>query len=96
ILMSCHMASEHSSSGPALHEMNPATISSGLMLNPPPLTPFVPPSRTDCDILFQLLFDELLTPLPSVDHSALKVIALIAKVVAPEPVVSTATFLNNS
>ncbi|GKB35792.1 retrovirus-related pol polyprotein from transposon TNT 1-94 [Tanacetum coccineum] len=28
------MASEHSSSGPALHEMNPATISSGLVPNP--------------------------------------------------------------
>ncbi|GJX61492.1 putative ribonuclease H-like domain-containing protein [Tanacetum coccineum] len=33
------MASEHSSSGPALHEMNPATISSGLVPNPPPSTP---------------------------------------------------------
>ncbi|GKA80501.1 integrase, catalytic region, zinc finger, CCHC-type containing protein, partial [Tanacetum coccineum] len=33
------MASEHSSSGPALHEMTPATISLGLMPNPPPSTP---------------------------------------------------------
>ncbi|GJV68373.1 retrovirus-related pol polyprotein from transposon TNT 1-94 [Tanacetum coccineum] len=41
------MASEHSSLGPALHEMTPATISSGLVPNPPPSTPFVPPSRTD-------------------------------------------------
>ncbi|GKB36469.1 retrovirus-related pol polyprotein from transposon TNT 1-94 [Tanacetum coccineum] len=41
------MASEHSSSGPALHEMTPATISLGLVPNPPPSTPFVPPSRTD-------------------------------------------------
>ncbi|GJU79897.1 retrovirus-related pol polyprotein from transposon TNT 1-94 [Tanacetum coccineum] len=40
------MASEHSSSGPALHEMTPATISSGLVPNPPPSTSFVPPSRT--------------------------------------------------
>ncbi|GJU02346.1 retrovirus-related pol polyprotein from transposon TNT 1-94 [Tanacetum coccineum] len=40
------MASEHSSLGPALHEMTPATISSGLVPNPPPSTPFVPPSRT--------------------------------------------------
>ncbi|GJR52420.1 retrovirus-related pol polyprotein from transposon TNT 1-94 [Tanacetum coccineum] len=38
------MASEHSSSGPALHEMTPATISLGLVPNPHPLTPFVPPS----------------------------------------------------
>ncbi|GKC26162.1 retrovirus-related pol polyprotein from transposon TNT 1-94, partial [Tanacetum coccineum] len=32
------MASEHSSSGPALHEMTPATISSGIVPNPPPST----------------------------------------------------------
>ncbi|GKB94960.1 retrovirus-related pol polyprotein from transposon TNT 1-94, partial [Tanacetum coccineum] len=83
------MASEHSSSGPALHEMTPATISLGLVPNPPPSTPFVPPSRTDWDLLFQPLFDELLTPPPSVDHPAPEVIAPIAEVVAPEPAVST-------
>ncbi|GJT27216.1 retrovirus-related pol polyprotein from transposon TNT 1-94 [Tanacetum coccineum] len=83
------MASEHSSSGPALHEMTPATISSGLVPNPPPSTPFVPPSRTDWDILFQPMFDELLTPPPSVDLPAPKVIALIDEVVAPVPAVST-------
>ncbi|GJW53628.1 retrovirus-related pol polyprotein from transposon TNT 1-94 [Tanacetum coccineum] len=47
------MAFEHSSSGPALHEMTPATINSGLVSNPPPSTPFVPPSRTDWDILYK-------------------------------------------
>ncbi|GJV59617.1 retrovirus-related pol polyprotein from transposon TNT 1-94 [Tanacetum coccineum] len=83
------MASEHSSSEPALHEMTPATISSGLVLNPPPSTPFVPPSRTDWDILFQPLFDKLLNPPPSVDPPAPEVIAPIAKVIAPEPVNST-------
>ncbi|GJW71656.1 retrovirus-related pol polyprotein from transposon TNT 1-94 [Tanacetum coccineum] len=41
------MVSEHSSSGPALHEMTPATIISGLVSNPSPSTPFVPPLRTD-------------------------------------------------
>ncbi|GJX95157.1 retrovirus-related pol polyprotein from transposon TNT 1-94 [Tanacetum coccineum] len=60
-----------------------------LVPNPPPSTPFVPPSRTDWDILFQPLFDELLTPPPSVDHPAPEVIAPIAEVVAPEPAVST-------
>ncbi|GKC30319.1 integrase, catalytic region, zinc finger, CCHC-type containing protein [Tanacetum coccineum] len=75
------MASEHSSSGPALHEMTPATISSGLVPNPPLSTPFIPPLRTDWDILFQPLFDELLTPSPSVDLPAPVVIALIAEVV---------------
>ncbi|GJZ59955.1 integrase, catalytic region, zinc finger, CCHC-type containing protein [Tanacetum coccineum] len=83
------MASEYSSSGPVLHEMTPVTISSGLVPNPPPSTPFVPPSRTDWDILFQPLFDELLTPPPSVDHPAPKVIAPINEVVAPEPAAST-------
>ncbi|GKF08451.1 retrovirus-related pol polyprotein from transposon TNT 1-94, partial [Tanacetum coccineum] len=46
------MASKHSSSGPALHEMTPATISLGLVPNPSPSTLFVPPSRTDLDMLF--------------------------------------------
>nr|GEV31647.1 hypothetical protein [Tanacetum cinerariifolium] len=59
------------------------------MPNPPSSTPFVPSSRTDWDILFQLLFDELLTPPPSVDHPAPEVIALISKVVALEPAAST-------
>ncbi|GJX25831.1 retrovirus-related pol polyprotein from transposon TNT 1-94 [Tanacetum coccineum] len=59
------MASKHSSSGPALHEMTPATISSGL------------------------LFEELFTPPPSVDHPVPEVIAPIAEVVAPEPAAST-------
>ncbi|GJZ77938.1 retrovirus-related pol polyprotein from transposon TNT 1-94, partial [Tanacetum coccineum] len=61
------MAFEHSNLEPALHEMTPATISSGLVPNPPTSTPFVPPSRIDWDILFQPLFDELLNPSSSVD-----------------------------
>ncbi|GKC15617.1 hypothetical protein Tco_1012399 [Tanacetum coccineum] len=59
------------------------------MTNPPPSTPFVPPSRTEWDILFQPLFNELLNPLSSVDRPALEVIAPIAEVVAPELVAST-------
>ncbi|GKB55430.1 retrovirus-related pol polyprotein from transposon TNT 1-94 [Tanacetum coccineum] len=83
------MASEHSSSGPVLHEMTPTTISSGLVPNPPPSTPFIPPSRTDWDMLFQPLFDELLNPPPSVDHPAPEVVAPIDEVAAIVPVVST-------
>ncbi|GKC51040.1 hypothetical protein Tco_1073785, partial [Tanacetum coccineum] len=59
------------------------------MPNPPPSTLFVPPSRTDWDILFQPLFNELLTPPPSVDLPAPKVIAPIDEVVAPILAVST-------
>ncbi|GJW45350.1 retrovirus-related pol polyprotein from transposon TNT 1-94 [Tanacetum coccineum] len=77
------MASEHSISGPALYEMTPATISSRLVPNPHPSTPFVPPSRSDCDMLFQPLFDEFLNPSPSVDHPAPEVVALINEVIAP-------------
>ncbi|GKE25765.1 retrovirus-related pol polyprotein from transposon TNT 1-94, partial [Tanacetum coccineum] len=77
------MASEHSSLEPALHEMNPATISSGLVPNPPPSKPFVPPSRIDWDLLFQPLFDELFNPLSRVDHPSPEVISPIAEVVSP-------------
>nr|GFA38801.1 hypothetical protein [Tanacetum cinerariifolium] len=64
-------------------------FSVGLVPNPTSSTPFVPPSRTDWDLFFQTLFDELLSPLPSVDHPAPEVISLIAEVVAPEPAAST-------
>ncbi|GJR81714.1 putative ribonuclease H-like domain-containing protein [Tanacetum coccineum] len=83
------MASEHSSSGPALHEMTPVTISLGLVPNPPSLTPFVPPSRSDWDLLFQPMFDESLNPPPYVDLQAPEVIAPIPEVVAHEHAVST-------
>ncbi|GKF64332.1 retrovirus-related pol polyprotein from transposon TNT 1-94, partial [Tanacetum coccineum] len=83
------LASEHSSLGLALHEMTPATINSGLVSNPPPSIPFVPLSRSDWDILFQPLFDKLLTPPPSVDNPASEVIDPIAEVVALVPAVST-------
>ncbi|GJX27887.1 hypothetical protein Tco_0235966 [Tanacetum coccineum] len=53
------------------------------------LTLFIPPLRTDWDLLFQPLFDKLLTPPPSVDHPSPEVIALIAEVVALEPATST-------
>ncbi|GKG00053.1 hypothetical protein Tco_0301743, partial [Tanacetum coccineum] len=55
----------------------------------PPSTSFVPPSRTNWDLLFQPLFDELLNPPSSVDCQAPEVIAPIAEVVAPEPAAST-------
>ncbi|GJZ76626.1 retrovirus-related pol polyprotein from transposon TNT 1-94 [Tanacetum coccineum] len=75
--------------GPVLHEITPATISSGLVPNPPTSTPFVPPLRNDWDLLFQPLFDKLLNPPSSVDRPTPKVIALIAKVVTPVPAAST-------
>nr|GEV74505.1 hypothetical protein [Tanacetum cinerariifolium] len=53
----------------------------GLMPNITSSTPSVPPSRTNWYMLFQSLFDELLTPSPGVDHPAPEVIALIAEVI---------------
>ncbi|GJT96568.1 retrovirus-related pol polyprotein from transposon TNT 1-94 [Tanacetum coccineum] len=83
------MAFEHISSRPPLYEMTPAIISSRLVPNPPPSTLFVPPSRTNWDLLFQPLFDELLNPPSSVNCPTPEVIDLIAEVVAPEPDAST-------
>nr|GFA36452.1 retrovirus-related Pol polyprotein from transposon TNT 1-94 [Tanacetum cinerariifolium] len=85
------MASEQSSLGFALHEMTPATISSGLVPKPISSTPFIPPSRNDWDLLFQSLFDELLTPPPSVNPPAPEFIALIDEVITLEPAESTSS-----
>nr|GFA34080.1 integrase, catalytic region, zinc finger, CCHC-type, peptidase aspartic, catalytic [Tanacetum cinerariifolium] len=62
---------------------------SGFVPKPTSSTSFVPPSRNDWDLLFQPLFDELLTPPPSVDPPAPEVIAPIDAVVAPELAEST-------
>ncbi|GKC96462.1 retrovirus-related pol polyprotein from transposon TNT 1-94, partial [Tanacetum coccineum] len=75
--------SEHSNSGPALHDMTPVSISSGLVPNPPSSTPFVPPSRSGWDLLFQPMFDESLNPQPYADLQAPEVIALIPEAVSP-------------
>ncbi|GKD47059.1 putative ribonuclease H-like domain-containing protein, partial [Tanacetum coccineum] len=55
------MASEHSSSGPTLHEMT-ATISSGLVPNPHPSTPFVPPSVDHPSPEVVTSINEVITP----------------------------------
>ncbi|GJT32984.1 hypothetical protein Tco_0923403 [Tanacetum coccineum] len=55
------MASEHSSSGPALHEMTPVTISSGLVPNPPPST-LVDHSAPKV----VTLIDEVTAPVPAI------------------------------
>nr|GEY58104.1 ribonuclease H-like domain-containing protein [Tanacetum cinerariifolium] len=83
------MASKQSSSGPTLNEMTPATINSGLVQKPSSSTPYVPPSRNDGDLLFQLMFDELLNPPPSADPQAPEVIAQLADVIPPVQAEST-------
>nr|GEW23413.1 uncharacterized mitochondrial protein AtMg00810-like [Tanacetum cinerariifolium] len=56
---------------------------------PSSLTPYVPPSRNDWDLLFQLMFDELLNPPPSIDLQAPEVIAPIIEVIPPVQAEST-------
>ncbi|GJR66090.1 retrovirus-related pol polyprotein from transposon TNT 1-94 [Tanacetum coccineum] len=46
--------------------MTPRTLCSGLVPNPIPQPPYVPPTMNDWDILFQPMFDEFFNPLPSV------------------------------
>ncbi|GKF30110.1 retrovirus-related pol polyprotein from transposon TNT 1-94, partial [Tanacetum coccineum] len=76
------MASEQSSLGPALNEITPGILSSGLVPQPPSLTPFFPPTRDNWDTLLQSLFDEYFCPPPCVDHP-------VPEVATPVPTVST-------
>nr|GFC04984.1 hypothetical protein [Tanacetum cinerariifolium]GFC05037.1 hypothetical protein [Tanacetum cinerariifolium] len=77
------MASEQSSSGPALYDMTPRTISSGLVHTNSSSTSYVPPSRNDWYLLFQPMFDELLNPPPSGVNQVPKDIAPIVEVIPP-------------
>ncbi|GJR24989.1 retrovirus-related pol polyprotein from transposon TNT 1-94 [Tanacetum coccineum] len=74
------MASEQSSSGPALHEITPETLSLGLVPHPPSSTPFVPPTSDEWDTLLQPLFDEYFCPPSCVDHPVPEVAALVPTV----------------
>ncbi|GKD83040.1 integrase, catalytic region, zinc finger, CCHC-type containing protein [Tanacetum coccineum] len=73
------MASKQSSLESVLHDITPATPSSRLLPNPPPSSPFVPPSRHEWDLMFQPVFDEFLSPTDSVS-------SLVLEVEAPAPV----------
>nr|GEU45052.1 reverse transcriptase domain-containing protein [Tanacetum cinerariifolium] len=48
--------------GPAPNLLTPRQISSGLVPNPVPATPYVPLTNKDLEILFQPMFDEYLEP----------------------------------
>nr|GFC49120.1 integrase, catalytic region, zinc finger, CCHC-type, peptidase aspartic, catalytic [Tanacetum cinerariifolium] len=77
----CYPTNDSENVGPALQEMTPGTISSGLAQKSSSSTSYVPPSRNDWDLLFQPLFYELLNPPLSVDNQAAEVIAPIAEVI---------------
>ncbi|GJT95867.1 hypothetical protein Tco_1091385 [Tanacetum coccineum] len=52
------------SAGLGLHQLTPGYINSGFVQNLFSLTPYVPPSKKDYEINFQLLFDEYFNRLP--------------------------------
>nr|GFA04771.1 hypothetical protein [Tanacetum cinerariifolium] len=77
----CYPTNNSENLGPALNDMTPGTISSGLVHTSSSSTSYVPPSRNDWDLLFQPMFDELLNPPQSVINKAAEVIAPIAEVI---------------
>ncbi|GJV84204.1 retrovirus-related pol polyprotein from transposon TNT 1-94 [Tanacetum coccineum] len=85
------MTSENSSSGPALHEITPATINSGLMPNTPHNTIFYHHQENDGLCCLQPLFDEILTPPPRLITPSPEVITPIDEVVALELAASTSS-----
>ncbi|GJR38693.1 retrovirus-related pol polyprotein from transposon TNT 1-94 [Tanacetum coccineum] len=56
------MAPVQLSTGPAPTFLMPGQISSGLVPNPVPATPYVPPTNKELEILFQPMFNEYLEP----------------------------------
>ncbi|GKF18880.1 hypothetical protein Tco_0063798 [Tanacetum coccineum] len=56
------MAPVQSSPGPAPNLLTPGPISSGLVPNPAPVLPYVPPSNKELEMLFQPMFDEYFNP----------------------------------
>ncbi|GJY14408.1 retrovirus-related pol polyprotein from transposon TNT 1-94, partial [Tanacetum coccineum] len=72
------MAPVQISIGPVPTFMTPGQISSGLVPNPVPAAPYVPPINKELEILFQLMFDEYLEP-PYVD----RLVSLASAVLVP-------------
>nr|GFA31832.1 hypothetical protein [Tanacetum cinerariifolium] len=73
------MAPVHLGIGPAPNLLTPGQINSGLVPNLVPVTPYLPPTNKELEILFQSMFDEYLEP-PHVDRSVLPTQAVQAPV----------------
>nr|GFA99582.1 retrovirus-related Pol polyprotein from transposon TNT 1-94 [Tanacetum cinerariifolium] len=73
------MASVHLGTGPAPNFLTPRQISSCLVPNPVPATPYTPPTNKELEILFQPMFDEYLEPL-RVERPVLPALAVQAPV----------------
>ncbi|GKC26357.1 retrovirus-related pol polyprotein from transposon TNT 1-94 [Tanacetum coccineum] len=52
----------HSSTRPTPNLLTPGPISLGLVPNPPPAAPYVPPTNKELEILFQPMFDDYFKP----------------------------------
>nr|GEU28954.1 hypothetical protein [Tanacetum cinerariifolium] len=63
---------------PKIQLMTSGTISSRLALNLSPSTPYVPPTKKDWDLLFQLMFYEYFQPPSVVSHASAAFVALIS------------------
>ncbi|GKA37342.1 hypothetical protein Tco_0723907 [Tanacetum coccineum] len=61
------MARMYISTGPKPILLTPGQISSGLVPDPVPAAPYVPPTNKDLEILFQPMFDEYFEP-PGVER----------------------------
>ncbi|GKB01784.1 putative ribonuclease H-like domain-containing protein [Tanacetum coccineum] len=83
------MAFEQFSSGPTPQLMTPGTLSSGLVPNPIPQPPYVPPTKNDWDILFQPMFYEFFNP-------PLSVVSSVFVSTAPRPVDLTGSLVSTS
>ncbi|GJS96437.1 retrovirus-related pol polyprotein from transposon TNT 1-94 [Tanacetum coccineum] len=76
-----------SSSGPNPNLLTPGPISSGLVPNSAPATPYVPPTNKDLELLFQPMFDEYFET-PTGDHQMPHVPAIPPPVIPTDPSVS--------
>nr|GEW65118.1 retrovirus-related Pol polyprotein from transposon TNT 1-94 [Tanacetum cinerariifolium] len=83
------MAPVHLGTGSAPNFLTPGQISSGLVPNPVPATPYATPTNKELEILFQPMFDEYLEP-PRVERPVLPAQAEQA------PVNSAGTPLSNT
>nr|GEU41569.1 integrase, catalytic region, zinc finger, CCHC-type, peptidase aspartic, catalytic [Tanacetum cinerariifolium] len=73
------MAPVQPNTRPATTFLTPRQISSGLVPNPVPAAPYVPPTNKDIEILFQPMFDEYLEP-PRVEKSVSHALAVLVLV----------------
>ncbi|GJX90281.1 hypothetical protein Tco_0343607 [Tanacetum coccineum] len=69
------MAPMQLSTGPAPTFLTPGQISSGLVPNPVPVAPYVPPTNKELEILLQPMFNEYLEP-PRVERPVYPALAV--------------------